>query len=155
MSALVLVSARPLDAEPSPELRAACEEELAAFERGDIDEAVKAVLRAWTLPGAQAVRDRVARMQRRTLELELARPQDDTDVAPDPLEPFPQSVAELDVPTLLLVGEHDMRDFLEMGERLERALPRSRLEVIAGAGHLAPLETADAFRRVLHEFLGK
>jgi 3-oxoadipate enol-lactonase len=150
VSALVLISARPLAAPASPELQGAWDEELAAFERGDIDEAVQAVLRAWTLPDAPAVRERVAAMQRRTLELELGRGQAAEDEAPDPLDPFPTDLA---VPTLLLVGGHDMSDFMQAAEQLERVLPRTRLEVIAGAGHLAPLETPDEFRRLLSEFL--
>jgi pimeloyl-ACP methyl ester carboxylesterase len=32
-------------------------------------------------------------------------------------------------------------------------LPRARLEVIQGAGHLAPLETPETFRELLLEFL--
>jgi pimeloyl-ACP methyl ester carboxylesterase len=153
---LVLVSAPPEGAEPSPELQAAWDAEMAAFERRDLDGAVEAVLEAWTLPDAPAgLRDRVARMQRRTLELELGRAQEGEDEPVDPLDPFPESVAELDVPALLLVGEHEMSDFLNMGRRLEGALPRARLEVVGGAGHLAPLETPDEFRRLLLEFLAR
>jgi 3-oxoadipate enol-lactonase len=154
VAGLVLVSSPPEGVDPSPELQAAWDEEMAAFERQDLDGAVEAVLKAWTLPDAPAaLRERVARMQRHTLELELGRGQAAEDEAPDPLEPFPQSVANLGVPALLLVGEHEMSDFLAMGERLQAALPRTRLEVIAGAGHLAPLETPDEFRRLLFEFL--
>jgi pimeloyl-ACP methyl ester carboxylesterase len=154
VAGLVLVSAPPEGAEPSPELQAAWDAEMAALERRDLDGAVEAVLEAWTLPDAPAeLRHRIARMQRHTLELEVGRPQDEEDDAVDPLEPFPDSVAGLEVPVLLLVGEHEMPDFLDMGRRLEGALRRARVEVIAGAGHLAPLETPEEFRRLLLEFL--
>lgn len=156
VTGLVLVSAPPEGADPSPELQAAWDAEMAAFERRDLDGAVEAVLEAWTLPDAPAgLRDRIARMQRHTLELELGRAQDEEDEAIDPLEPFPESVAGLDLPVLLLVGEHEMPDFLQMGRRLEGALRRARLEVIGGAGHLAPLETPDKFRRLLLGFLAE
>ncbi len=46
-----------------------------------------------------------------------------------------------------------MSDFLDMGRRLAGALAGARLEVIGGAGHLAPLETPDEFRKLLVEFL--
>src|SRR4051812_34752698 len=66
VSALALVSAPAPGVEPSPELEAAWAAEEAALERGDVEAAVAEVVGFWTLPGApQALRDRVAEMQRR------------------------------------------------------------------------------------------
>jgi len=50
-------------------------------------------------------------------------------------------------------GEHDMSDFRDGAEVLARTLPHARHAVIEGAGHLAPLETPEAFRELLLEFL--
>ena len=47
-----------------------------------------------------------------------------------------------------------MPDFVQGAEQFAAALPRARHEVIAGAGHLAPLETPEAFRALLLDFLG-
>jgi pimeloyl-ACP methyl ester carboxylesterase len=46
-----------------------------------------------------------------------------------------------------------MPDFAWSARTLSDALPDAALHVIPGAGHLAPLETPGAFRRLLGEFL--
>jgi pimeloyl-ACP methyl ester carboxylesterase len=56
--------------------------------------------------------------------------------------------------TLAAAGEHDMSDFIEGAQQLAQTLPDARYVEIAGAGHLAPLETPEAFERLLREFLG-
>lgn len=150
--ALAMISAPAPGLEPSGELEAAWEAEEAALERGDVEGAVDAVVEAWTLPGApQELRERVAAMQRRTFALQA----EVTAVteAPDPVDEDPDALARLDVPALVAAGEHDKPDFREGAEEMARALPRARHEVIAGAGHLAPLETPDAFRELLLDFL--
>ena len=57
------------------------------------------------------------------------------------------------MPALVAAGEHDLIDFREGAEGIAEALPGARLELIEGAGHLAPLETPEAFRRLLLAFL--
>jgi pimeloyl-ACP methyl ester carboxylesterase len=152
VSALALISPPPLAREPSSQLQAAWEAEGAALQSGDIDAAVAAVVEAWTLPHApQALRDRVAAMQRRTFELQDAAPEPEE--APDPLEEHPEVLAGLPIPTLAAVGEHDMSDFRVGAEELANLLPRARIVVIEGAGHLAPLETPEEFRRLLLDLL--
>jgi pimeloyl-ACP methyl ester carboxylesterase len=150
--ALALVSTPAPDLEPSPELEAVWEAEEAALERGDVDAAVDGVVAAWTLPDApQALRDRVAAMQRRAFALQAAAPQ--ASEAPDPVEEDPALLASLHMPALVVVGEHDRADFRAGGESLARALPRARHAVIPGAGHLAPLEAPEAFRELVLGFL--
>ena len=150
--ALVLVSARPPGAQPSPELAAAWEAEQAAMESGDLDAAVEAVLDAWTLPGAPAaLRDRVARMQRRAFELEANL--ESTGEGPDPVEADPAALARLAMPALVAAGEFDMPDFRVGAEQLTRQLCDARHVVIPEAGHLAPLEQPAAFRALLIDFL--
>jgi len=148
VSALVLISAPAPELEPSDELTAACEGEEAALERGDIDGAVEAVLDAWVPDG---LRDRVAPMQRRAFELQARA--GGVSEAPDPAERL-DALARVDVPTLVAAGERDMPDFLEGAEAIASVIRGARYEVIAGAGHLAPLETPEAFRSLLLEFLG-
>jgi pimeloyl-ACP methyl ester carboxylesterase len=153
VSGLVLISPPPLDLDPSPELTAAWEAEADALERGDIEAAVAAVVQAWTQPDAPpSLRERVAAMQRRALELQAAAP--DAAEAPDPLERHPEIVASLPMPALLAAGESDMSDFQRGAQELAQALPLGRLVTIAGAGHLAPLESPDEFRDLLVGFLG-
>jgi pimeloyl-ACP methyl ester carboxylesterase len=150
VTSLVLVSA-PAPVDPSPELEAAWSAEEAALEADDVDAAVAAVVEAWLLPDAPAaLRERVAAMQRRAFQQQLAA--DEIPEAEDPLETNPDALAELAIPALVVVGEHDMPDFHGGADLLARQL-RARLEVIPRARHLAPLEEPEAFRELLLGFL--
>jgi pimeloyl-ACP methyl ester carboxylesterase len=152
VSALVLVSARPFNAEPSPRLAAAWAAEEDALERGDVDAAIEAVLDTWTLPDAPvALRDQIAVMQRRAYALQLEVPEPELS---DPLS-SPADLAALRIPTLVLTGEHDMPDFTAAAVELGSALPQVRQATIAAAGHLAPLETPDEFRELVLGFLSE
>jgi pimeloyl-ACP methyl ester carboxylesterase len=154
VSALALISAPPPGSgDPSPELRAAWDAEGAAMERGDVEAAVRAVVDAWTLPGAPPeLRARVAEMQRRAFVVQAgASPVPE---APDPLEENPGGLASLDVPALVAAGEREeFSDFRDGARALAQALPGARHAVIDGAGHLAPLETPTTFRALLLDFL--
>ncbi len=152
LSALALISSPDDAMDPSPQLRAAGEAEEAALELEDIDAAVQAVVEAWTLPDAPArLRMRVAQMQRRAFELQAQDGR--TPEGPDPLESDPGALSRLAIPVLIAYGERDMSDFAAAGERLANALGGARLEIIAGAGHLAPMERPKPFNEMLLDFL--
>ena len=150
--ALVLVSSPDVAIVPSPELRAAWDAEEEALEMDDLDAAVQSVVEAWTLPDASArLRMRVAGMQRRAYELQAQDGQ--TPPGPDPLERDPGALGRLELPTLVACGEREMADFNEAAERLAASIPGARIEVIPGAGHLAPMERPKAFGDLLVAFL--
>jgi pimeloyl-ACP methyl ester carboxylesterase len=151
-AAIALVSAPPPNLEPSAELEAAWEAEESALERGDIEAAVGAVLDAWMLPDAPAaLRDRVAAMQRRAFEVQAAA--GEMTEARDPIEAHPEALSRLEIPALVAAGEHDMPDFRLGADALVQHLAHARRVVIAGAGHLAPLEQPQTFRELLLGFL--
>jgi pimeloyl-ACP methyl ester carboxylesterase len=152
VAALALISTPAPGVEPSAELEAAWEAEESAFERGDLEAAVAAVVETWTLADAPAdLRDRIAAMQRRAFE--LAALAGDVTESEDPLESDPSLLSTIDRPALVAVGEFDMRDFHQGAEVLVRELRQARLVVIPQAGHLAPLEQPDVFRELVLGFL--
>jgi 3-oxoadipate enol-lactonase len=57
------------------------------------------------------------------------------------------------VPTLVVVGEEDALIPPDVSREMAARIPGARLEVLPGAGHLAPLEVPDAFNRALGGFL--
>ena len=152
VSALVLISAPPHDLTPSPELVQIWEAEEAAIGRGDLEAAVTVVVEAWTQPDAPAeLKRRVGDMQRRAYVVQAEA--DATAEAPDPVEEDPARLAELDVSALVAAGEKDLVDFREGAQRLAHTLPHARHETLLAAGHLAPMETPEAFRELLLGFL--
>jgi pimeloyl-ACP methyl ester carboxylesterase len=55
--------------------------------------------------------------------------------------------------TLVVVGEYDKITPAAEAAAMQRAIPRSTLTVIPGAGHLSNLEQPEAFSRALGDFL--
>lgn len=64
------------------------------------------------------------------------------------------TLSTIDVPTLFVVGEEDTVTPLADAQAMQHAIPGSRVEVVAGAGHLSNLEQPDAFTGVVEDFLG-
>ncbi len=60
----------------------------------------------------------------------------------------------IDVPTLVVGGEEDAITPPKTMRALHHAIPGSRLELIAQAGHLSNVERPAAFNTVVSEFLG-
>jgi 3-oxoadipate enol-lactonase len=59
----------------------------------------------------------------------------------------------LRIPTLVLVGAEDRITPPDLSLELAQGIPRARLGVIGGAGHLSNLEKPTEFNRLLREFL--
>jgi pimeloyl-ACP methyl ester carboxylesterase len=62
------------------------------------------------------------------------------------------ALAGMDVPALVLVGEHDQA-FLRAAEVMAAKLPRARHVVVPDAGHIVNIEQAERFDRELLGFL--
>lgn len=62
-------------------------------------------------------------------------------------------LSTIGVPTLLLWGEGDQRSPLGVAEQFRAAIPHSKLEIIAGAGHVSNMEKPEAFNARLRQFL--
>ena len=60
---------------------------------------------------------------------------------------------DVDIPTLILVGEDDAVTPISDAEVMASTIPNARLEVIRGAGHLSNLEQPQSFNAALLEFL--
>jgi 3-oxoadipate enol-lactonase len=63
-------------------------------------------------------------------------------------------LAEIAAPTLVARGEREVPEFAAMAEALAARIPDVRTAVIAGSGHLVPLEEPAALTRELLTFLG-
>lgn len=59
----------------------------------------------------------------------------------------------IDVPTLLLYGDKDVRAPLAVAEDLHAAIPNSRVVVLPGVGHMSSVESPGAFNAEVRSFL--
>ncbi len=65
------------------------------------------------------------------------------------------TLAEIDVPTLVIVGEHDVITPPSESDAMAKALPNAKLVKVAGAGHMAPLEKPAEVNAAIREFVNK
>lgn len=149
---LVLVAPGLGSTEWSEETQAGFAEEEALVERGDLTGAAEQQARMWLAPDASAeVRELTAAMTMRSYEQQLPVESEVRAVWPEPSAET--RLAELEVPTLLVVGDADLPELRSLCERLARELPHARLETIVGAGHLPSLERPHELDRLLLDFL--
>jgi 3-oxoadipate enol-lactonase len=102
-------------------------------------------------PVREAVRERVRTMQRRAFEIQVAAYE--AQPAPGPEDPVHVRLDAIETPTLVVVGEADVPDFLEIADQLEAELPDARKVVLADTAHTIPLERPDEFRDLTLAFL--
>ena len=63
-------------------------------------------------------------------------------------------LAEIDAPTLVVVGDQDIVTPPERSQALAAGIPNAQLATIADAGHLANQQRPEAFNAVVADFLG-
>ncbi len=62
-------------------------------------------------------------------------------------------LVQMALPALVLVGEHDAISSVDEMRLLAQAIAGSEFEIVAGAGHMSPLENPRAFNQPLGQFL--
>ncbi|MGW7571558.1 alpha/beta fold hydrolase [Streptomyces tendae] len=63
------------------------------------------------------------------------------------------ALKELNVPTLVIVGRHDVICGPRWGQELHRLIPGSRLVVLKDSGHLGHIEEPERFRDAVRDFV--
>jgi 3-oxoadipate enol-lactonase len=140
---LVLVAPSVRDHDWSREIQEYWEREEELVDSGDLDAATDLTLTLFARP---EVHKTLRPMQKRAYELQASAGTEAT-------WPDARPLSELGVPTLVLVGEHDLPDFHEIAGRIAREAPHARLVTIPGAKHVPSLEAPDVFDRLLVDFL--
>ena len=128
-----------------------------ALERGDWDEAARIETETW-LAGPDREMESMPRELRDLLRDMLLASYPATKAGGEEEGPEGSSIErrnEIAVPTLVLVGEHDVPDMKQIGEILHAGIPDAEHRVISGAAHLPSLERPEEFNAVALEFLAR
>ena len=104
-------------------------------------------------PGTQQSRPEVVRSLRRlmeecnpqTIEYALLAMRDRPDRSGE--------LASIEVPTLVIVGDADAITPPEGAEKMAKSIPGAKLEIIRGAGHMAPMEQPEQVNRAMERFI--
>ena len=161
IEALVTVAATPSGWEHEQTLVDLFESVDEAYEREGIEAANEIELRMWVDgpsrgPGDvdQAVRGRVAEMNRSALLREEAREESGANPEPAALDPPALNrLGEVHVPTLVVTGELDQPSVNAGAAAIANGVSGARAVAIAGAAHLPNLERPLEFATVVEELL--
>jgi len=135
----------------SDEVRAFSDAEDEALEAGDLDAATDVNVEFWLAPASEAVRAAIWEQQLNAFELQFGDEPDESLLTPDLRSALPA----LDIPALVITGEHDKADFLVIADELAATLPNARRETIPRAGHLPSVEQPGTFDAVVLPFLAE
>jgi pimeloyl-ACP methyl ester carboxylesterase len=130
---------------------------VAALKRGDKARAVELNLRFWT-DGPERTpeqTDPIVREKVRVMTMRNYNRDDDED-APDTIQLEPPAIArlsEIHVPTLIIVGDADVREILVIANVLEKGIPGAKKAIIPGTAHHLNMEKPQEFNRIVLDFL--
>jgi 3-oxoadipate enol-lactonase len=146
-----------LIAEATADLRTFSDAEGAAWARGDLAGAVEENL-IWWVDGPRrdvgdvdpAVRELVGKMQRLAFEVSL----DWDDLEEERLDPpVLERLADIRVPTLVLVGALDLDAIIDTAQRVANGIPNARSVNWPDTAHLPSMERPDDFFTLLQDWL--
>jgi 3-oxoadipate enol-lactonase len=153
---LVLVGAGMRGWDFREELNERWQAEVAAWERGEIDQVAEISMGTWfdgpmrTAADVDPdVRQRAWAMQRHAIDIE-----NDDAQAQSPEPPSSERLAEVAAPTLVAVGELDQPDMVAIAEKLAEGIPGAKHVVLPGVAHLPPMERPADFAVLVRDFLG-
>lgn len=156
VDALVLVAPGVSGAEPSEDVLAFYEAEEEALESEDLDGATELNLRMWVdgpkRTAAEVdsnVRELVRVMQRHAFATVFPEHAIELDLEP----PASERLSEVQVPTLLIVGDYDIDAKIAQARELSTRIANAQLTIIAGAAHMVNLEKPAEFNQAVLNFL--
>ncbi len=156
-SLLLVAPGGSLIAEVTPDLRAFFDAERSALSRDDLDGAVEANLACWVDGPSRdvgevdpTIRDLVAQMQRRAFELTADWDAlEEKELDPPALE----RLREVQVRTLVLVGDLDLDAIRDAARRVTDGIPGARRLNWPDTAHLPSMERPDDFFALLRKWL--
>ena len=156
VSSLVLVAPSVGGTQASEQVSRFFQEEDALFEKGDLSAATELNLRMWVdgphrTPAEvnPTVRQRVYEMQYHAFTIPMPEDADEQELQPPAIE----RLGSVAVPTLLVVGDLDLPEKLELTMHMANSIPGARHEIIPGAAHMVTMEQPQEFNRIVLDFL--
>jgi pimeloyl-ACP methyl ester carboxylesterase len=156
VQALILVGAGVGGVQRSGERPKQWEEAVSSFEQGDLERTAELEVQIW-VDGPRRASDQVDPQIRSLVrEMNLIALQNEklelgSEQALDP--PALNRLHELRIPTLVIVGDQDQPDVVNMADLLEQRIAGARKEVLHGTAHLPNMEQPEHFNRLVLDFL--
>ncbi len=128
---------------------------VAAYKAGDLDKAARLDAEMWVGGHGREMSDVDRNVVDLVVEMDIKalQSEEQIDALRQPGPDKASGIARIDVPTLVVVGAHDLPDEVMWAHDLAAKLSDSDAVVIENAAHLAGLEQPRAFNDALFEFL--
>lgn len=124
-----------------------------AFEAGDLTRVAELDAEMWVVGRGRESADVDPDVVELVKEMDLTALR--TEERRDERRRAPQlkALPHVDIPTLIVVGEHDLPQLLEASEHLEETIEHASQVIIEDAAHLPSLEQPKAFNEAFYTFL--
>ena len=157
VASLVMVAPSVVGEESSERIRQFIHDEAALLEQDDIAGATELNMRLW-VDGIHrspeqvnpALRQRVYDMQYHAFTIPMPEGIEEEELQP----PAITRLVEVRAPTLVIVGDLDLPEKLQLAAQLANDIPDARHHAIEGAAHMVSMEQPQEFHRVVLDFLG-
>lgn len=145
------------DAVQREDVKAMFQEIEAAFERGEIERAVELEIRAWVDGPGRAPEQVDPVVRKRVYDMDLRNSLRTEEIewpATQKLEPPAiERLSEIRVPTLLIVGDGDVREQIIVVDTLATQIPGAQKAVMHGVAHVPNMERPAEFNQLVLDFL--
>jgi len=121
-----------------------------AAKQGRIAQAVKMDVDAWGSAQGPSSRERMLEIATDNSHIHTG-PHQKWQVDPDP--PGFGRLTEIRIPTLVMIGDRDVRGMRYIARQLHARIPGSRLAEVSGADHIVNMSKPNEFNRIVLEFL--
>jgi 3-oxoadipate enol-lactonase len=160
VSGLVTIGSGPSgfpDTELTPEEDAISDQMDAAFEAKDWETLGDLEVKLWGIGPTRREEDLDPEFVAQAYALNRANlPHAEEAAIHVPLEPPAfDRVVDIDVPALILVGDHDVSECLAQYEYLSTTIPRADSARFPGSAHLPSVEQPEEFERILRQWLAQ
>lgn len=155
LSGLTLVGADAPGFDPVSDYRSEqWPEAIAAFEAGDLRRAAALEAEIWLVGRARNRADVDSALFEKFVDMDAGALRTETKRDQRRRAPQLEALPHVDIPTLIVVGEHDIPQLIEASEHLREMIEHSTRVVIEDAAHLPSFEQPEAFNEAFFGFLG-
>jgi len=121
-----------------------------AISENRIDDAVKMDLEIWASAQGMTSKSRILEIATANSHIHK-NPPNKLQKSPEP--PAFTKLSQIRIPTILIVGDQDVKGMQLMTKRLHELIPGSKLKVIRGADHIANMSRPEEFNAIVSSFL--
>lgn len=157
LASLIVCGSTPSGTSATPDIRAGWDAVDTLLEAGKVDEAIELELQMWVDGPHRSpdqvdpnVRERVREMEVLGFARAMAEPEPE-ELRLDP--PAAGRLGEIQAPVLILVGDLDYPQKVEVATSMSQAISGARQAVIRGTAHVPNMEAPEEFNRLVLDFL--